>query len=201
MTARHNEESEKSTQEPQMLDRLPAAFATTRLDLRLMQHDDLDDLLVVHGDDEVTRFLPYATWHTSDDGQAWYLRNKVFHDEGKSRQFAIVRREDARVIGLMLIFNVDPASERGELGYVLGKRDWGQRLMREALVPLLNHSFDALGLRRIEAHVDPRNIASHRLLLSLGFRHEGLLRERNVMKGDIVDSNTYGLLKREWGGK
>ena len=55
--------------------------------------------------------------------------------------------------------------------------------------------------RQLEAYVDPRNVASHRLLLSLAFRLEGLLRGRSVMKGVVVDSNVYGLLRGEFESK
>ena len=55
-----------------------------------------------------------------------------------------------------------------------------------------------LGLNRVEADIDPRNAASAKPLLRLGFRHEGLLRERWIVNGEICDTAFYGLLKSDW---
>jgi RimJ/RimL family protein N-acetyltransferase len=66
------------------------------------------------------------------------------------------------------------------------------------LTILLDYAFRALGLRRLEADVDPRNSGSMRVLERLGFRHEGLLRERWKVNGELQDSVLLGLLEREW---
>jgi RimJ/RimL family protein N-acetyltransferase len=70
--------------------------------------------------------------------------------------------------------------------------------MHEALAALVGCAFTRMGLRRLEAEVDPRNGASGRALQRLGFTREGLLRQRWVDKGEAHDVEAYGLLKREW---
>ena len=181
-----------------MIERLTSAFDTARLTVRLVESRDLDGLLTVHADEEVTRFLPYDTWKSMDDATAWLARIVGLHEQDRSRQFVMIERETDRPVGAIVLFNVDPGNLRGEIGYVLGRADWGRGLMREALVPFVDRAFDDLGLRRLEAFVDPRNTASHRLITALGFVHEGLLRARGMIKGRVVDSNVYGLLVDEW---
>lgn len=63
-------------------------------------------------------------------------------------------------------------------------------------VVLLDFALDELGLRRVEADTDPGNSASIRLLESLGFRREGLLRERWNVGGGLQDATFFGLLAR-----
>jgi RimJ/RimL family protein N-acetyltransferase len=70
--------------------------------------------------------------------------------------------------------------------------------MREAIAALLDLAFGRLGLNRIEADVDPRNERSLAVLERLGFRREGLLRERHIVAGEIQDSVMLGLLARQW---
>ena len=72
------------------------------------------------------------------------------------------------------------------------------RYAREALTVLLDHAFSSLGLRRIEADVDPRNQGSLNTLEALGFRREGYLRQRWRVAGEIQDSVLMGLLASEW---
>jgi RimJ/RimL family protein N-acetyltransferase len=73
--------------------------------------------------------------------------------------------------------------------------------MKEGLNQAIALSFGPLGLRRLEADVDPRNEASLRLLESLGFRREGLMRERWNTGGELQDGVLLGLLAREWTGR
>jgi RimJ/RimL family protein N-acetyltransferase len=70
--------------------------------------------------------------------------------------------------------------------------------MRSALERLLDFAFHELGLRRIEADVDPNNARSIATLERLGFRREGYLRERWFVGGEVQDALFYGLLRREW---
>ena len=69
--------------------------------------------------------------------------------------------------------------------------------MSEAGSALIEHAFGTLNLHRIEADIDPRNVASARLLERLGFVREGLLRDRWIVGGEVSDSALYGLLERD----
>lgn len=157
----------------------------------------LDDLFAVNGDDEVTRFLPYASWRSPDDAQAWLARMEALAAAGTGRQFAVVERAHGRAIGGVLLFRHDEGSRRIELGYVLGRAHWRQGLMREAAAATCMHAFEHLGLRRIEAEVNPANTASCGLLTKLGFRHEGTLRQRWLARGAAYDTHLFGLLAGE----
>ena len=103
-------------------------------------------------------------------------------------------REVAKVIGDLLLFKYDEGSRRIELGYVLGRVHWGKGLMREAITAACACAFDELGIRRIEAEVNPENLASCALLLKVGFALEGRLRKRWEAKGNAYDTNIYGWL-------
>jgi len=113
-------------------------------------------------------------------------------------QFVVVQKQSGVAIGTCLLFHFDEASARAEIGYVLGQRHWGRGYMSEALSQLFAFAFDDLSLRRLEAEVDSRNVASDRLLLRMGFTKEGMLRQRWVTKGEVQDANIYGLLRHEW---
>jgi ribosomal-protein-alanine N-acetyltransferase len=172
--------------------------SSPRLTLRPVTERDLPDLLEINGDPEVTRFLPYATWQSLDDGVAWLRRMEVLASCGSGQQLVVVRNADSKVVGTLLLFRVDEPSGRLELGYVLGRQHWKQGLMREALESICAHAFSAMSVRRIEAEVNPANTASNRLLQRVGFTMEGTLRKRWVAKGLAYDSNFYGYLVEDW---
>ena len=158
----------------------PPPLETQRLIVRHVHMSDLADLLVVNGHDDVTRYLPYASWASIADARAWLERMQRAQASGSALQWAVVDKASAAVIGSCLLFQYDAPSALAELGYVLGRAYWGQ------------------GLRRIEAEVDPRNVASGKLLNGLGFTSEGILRQRWVTKGEARDVESFGLLRPEW---
>ncbi len=175
-----------------------ARIESRRLALRPVNAGDLPDLIAVNGDPEVTQFLPYATWQSPQEGEAWLARMEALGATGTGRQLVVVRRSDSRAIGTLLLFRHDEGSARIELGYALGRAHWRQGIMREAIEAACSHAFEALGIRRIEAEVNPDNVASCTLLTRVGFVLEGALRKRWVAKGAAYDTNVYGCLVDEW---
>ena len=176
----------------------PGSIESVRLSLRIVQRSDLSALLAVNGDPQVTHFLPYPTWRTLADGEAWFERMHGIQSGGTALQFVVVERQKGEPVGTCLLFRYDEGSQRAELGYVLGRAYWGRGYMLEALHALLKHAFAAMGLRRVEAEVDPANVASTGLLERIGFVKEGVLRQRWVDAGQPHDVCVYGLLRHEY---
>jgi len=177
---------------------LPATFETQHLLVRLVQEEDIQELLLINGDDSVTRFLPYDTWQSVEDGVLWYKKICELHATNTVLQFVIINKASNRVIGTCLLFRLEEASRRAEIGYVLGREFWRQGFAFEALTGLLYYAFDSCSLHRLEAEIDPDNLASNKLISKLGFTHEGLLRQRWHSKGKFNDTNIYGLLCKEF---
>ena len=173
-------------------------IATPRLVIRPIEAADLPDLLAINGDEEVTRFLPYATWTSIDDGTAWFDRMQGIAATGTAQQLVIEHVPAGRVIGTLLLFKYEASSSRLELGYALGRSHWRQGLAKEALRGICTHLFRDRSIRRLEAEVNPANQASCALLQGLGFAMEGRLRKRWVSKGQAYDIHFYGCLAEEW---
>ena len=176
---------------------LPAieAIDTPRLTLRPVGLEHLDDLMRVNGDEAVTRFVPYKTWTSFEEAQAWLKRMEDICATGTAHQLVLQRKADGRVLGTLLLFKHDEGSRRIELGYALGADAQGQGYMAEAVRAACEHAFRVLGIRRIEAEVNPDNVASCRLLERVGFTLEGRMRKRWTGKGATYDTNIYGLLE------
>lgn len=174
------------------------AITSARLTIRPVRESDLDDLLEINGDPEVTAFLPYSTWQSALDGRSWLARMAALGEAGSGRQLVLELASSGKVIGTLLLFHYEESSARAEIGYVLGRWHWGQGLMHEALEAFCAHCFAQLGLRRLEAEVNPANEASNALLLRVGFTREGTLRQRWTAKGATYDVHAYGLLREEW---
>lgn len=169
-----------------------------RVRLRALTARDVDALFAVFSDERMMRFWSTPAMKERTEAEALFARIQGGFAQKTVFQWGIERREDGRVLGTCTLFHLDPGNRRAEVGYGLASAYWKQGYMREALAALIGFAFGTLKLRRLEADVDPRNESSLRTLGKLGFRHEGLLRERWNVGGEIQDTAFLGLLAREW---
>lgn len=85
-----------------------------------------------------------------------------------------------------------------EIGYIIRPDAQRRGHVSEAVARVLDHGFDALGLRRIYADTDPDNAGSIAVLTKLGFTLEGRLRDQWETHLGVRDSLIFGLLNSEW---
>lgn len=83
------------------------------------------------------------------------------------------------------------------IGYKMDKSNRRQGYCREAISFLDTLVFTQFGLNRIEATVQPQNIPSIKLLESLGYTNEGLLREKIKIDGTYKDHYLFSRLKKD----
>ena len=172
-------------------------LAGKRLRLRPPRADDADAVYAMYSDPAVMRYWSRPPMTDRAEAEAQLTRYADNFATRGGLTWAIAGEDDA-LVGTCALFHIEPAHRRAELGYALRASHWGQGLAGEAVALLLDWSFGTLGLHRIEADIDPRNAASRALLLRLGFRSEGLLRERYCVAGEVSDTEWLGLLAREW---
>jgi ribosomal-protein-alanine N-acetyltransferase len=178
-------------------DRLPTLSAA-RVHLRWLEAGDIDDLITVFGDPAVMRYWSSPPLSDRSAAAALLADIRSCFDRRELFQWGVTLAETDRVIGTCTLAWPQLESGRAELGFALGQAAWGHGYMSEALQALLDYAFGPVGLRRLEADIDPRNEPSLRLVERLGFRREGLLRERWLVDGEVQDSVFLGLLAREW---
>jgi RimJ/RimL family protein N-acetyltransferase len=171
---------------------------TPRLLLRLPTHDDAPALLSLFGDPAVVRYMTIEPLADLEAARAFVDEIRAGVYSGELLQWAVCTSGDDRLVGTCTLFAIDRRHRRAEIGFALAPTSRGRGLMREAVRAVIEHAFTALELHRLEADADPRNAPSLRLLESLGFRHEGRLRERYHQLGEWQDAALFGLLRREW---
>jgi len=75
---------------------------------------------------------------------------------------------------------------------VLGKVEKGY--MKEGLSQVIRHAFDQLGLHRLEANIQPGNLASIALAQSTGFQYEGFSPRYLKISGEWCDNERWAVL-------
>jgi ribosomal-protein-alanine N-acetyltransferase len=115
-------------------------------------------------------------------------------------RWIITMKGDGRPIGSLGYYKWSPsAGYQAEMGYDLAKEHWGKGIMTEAMNAVIDFGFERMKLNRIEAYVMPRNRRSAKMVRNLGFRREGLLRERLFDEfGNYADDILFSMLRSDW---
>lgn len=172
-----------------------------RVCLRSVAHTDTDAVFAIWSDPEAMRYWSHPPYTERAQAEAKLTSDLAAAAEGSAFPWAITLTGDDTLIGMFTLHQLDRSNGRAEVGYMLGRPHWGQGLATEAASLVIDYAFTTLGLRRLEADIDPRNEGSQKLLERLGFERDGYLRERWCVAGEISDSALYGLLAREWNAR
>jgi ribosomal-protein-serine acetyltransferase len=86
----------------------------------------------------------------------------------------------------------------GEIGYWLAAAAQGRGTMTECCRLLVRYAFLTLDLNRVEIAAATGNQRSRAVPERLGFKFEGVLREREELYGTFVDHAVYSQLRSEF---
>ncbi|HXJ85449.1 MAG TPA: GNAT family protein [Candidatus Binatia bacterium] len=172
----------------------PPTLETARLRIRPYSDADIPELLPLVGAQEVAATtLRIAHPYTEQDARDFF----ELAQEPDQLWLAVTLRADGRQIGGIGL-RIERQHQHAELGYWLGVDYWGRGYATEAAREMLRHGFEDLGLHRIFATHFKHNPASGRVLKKVGMHFEGCQREHLLKWGTFVDSEMYGILRREW---
>jgi [ribosomal protein S5]-alanine N-acetyltransferase len=176
----------------------PIVLSTERLRLRWVTPADAEGMLAIFSDHEVTRYWSTSPWTRIEQAHESIEQSLAAYADGSGLRFAVELLEQPGMIGTISLHKFVDGSRRCEIGYALARPYWAQGYVGEALRAVLDYGFRELDLNRVEADIDPNNIASGRVLERLGFRKEGYMPERWIVRGEPADTVYYGLLRRYW---
>ena len=165
-------------------------IVTDRLCIRLAKDCDVDAVLLFRNSEFV---LKYNCMHKC-------TRDELYQELVREDSFVMVLNQ--QVIGVIDLHE-DSLRYRiasKELSYYLDEAYTKQGYMKEALGAIINYLFRVEKLECVSARAFVENIASHKLLLSLGMHQDGVLPKAVKGYNDIVyDDGLYSILKEEYG--
>ncbi|ACU97179.1 GNAT family N-acetyltransferase [Saccharomonospora viridis] len=178
-------------------------LVTERMTLRRFTSADAEDLVALHGDADVMRFV--------DTGRP--VPADVVRHETLPRLLAEYDRLDG--LGVFAAQHNDHGAFLGwfefrppradalddvELGYRLHRRYWGQGLATEGAKALIEWGFTERGVRRVFATAMTVNHASRRVLEKVGLRYVRTFFEDwpDPIDGTEHGDMEYALTRTEW---
>ena len=171
---------------------------TERLILRRMKVEDAGDMYEYACQPEVTKYLTWSP-HTSRDYTRDYLTYvQKQYEEGEYYDWALIYKEEMKMIGTCGFTSFDDENNAGEIGYVLNPDYWGKGLAAEAVREVMKFGFQRLNLHRIEAkHIEGNN-QSRRVMEKCGMSYEGTHRSSMYIKGEYRTICICAILREEF---
>ena len=174
---------------------------TERLILRQIEDDDVEELYEMLSDPEVAKFDYFYPVKSKEEAMKFIKRYKDELDENEEITWGIILKETNKLLGTCCLGDFDEGARRSEIGYDITRIEWCKGYATEALEAVVDYGFNFMNLNRIEATVTPGNEASIKVLRKLNFVQEGIVRERDLIKGKLEDGIIMSVLKREYKGK
>jgi RimJ/RimL family protein N-acetyltransferase len=109
--------------------------------------------------------------------------------------YFFIEKKDGGKVGSIFHF---PVGKLLEIGYSLIPSEREKGYCTEAVKIIVGYLFLAKDIVRIQAHIDPRNIASWKVIEKAGFKKEGTIRKSFFARGEWRDMLLYSILREEW---
>jgi len=176
---------------------------TERLLLRPYAPGDVDALYAYQRLPEVARYLESEP-RSRAEVEALVAQRAgagAIHMAGQALHLVAELAGAGELVGDCVLFWRSQEHRAGEIGYVFNPAYHGRGLATEAAEALLRLGFDGLGLHRIVARCDARNVASARVMEHIGLRREAHFVQNEFLKGEWTDELVYAMLRSEWAAR
>lgn len=170
---------------------------SSRLLFRDLGRADSHEIFEMRSDPQIYQFLDRPPAQSVEDIVKFKDIIKLSFEDHTGISWVIMEKTTLKIAGYIGLWRIVKEHNRGEIGYALKPKYWGQGIMKEAIDTVVRFGFDKLELHSIMADVNPVNSKSLRVLEKCNFKREAYLRENFFYSGKYLDSVIFGLLKKD----
>ena len=170
-------------------------LTTERLLLRALILADAPGIRIMRSNEEAMKYINRPLTLTIEDAEKWIgvILESLAKNEGITWCMSL-KEAPAEPVGTIGLWQLDKENYRAEIGYMLAPPLQGKGIMYEAIKKVVDYGFRQMKLHSVEGKIDPRNIASGKLLEKAGFVQEAYFKENYYMQGGFTDTAVYSIL-------
>lgn len=137
---------------------------------------------------------------THEQMDQWVTAAIQLRDQQTALPFAVVLKEQNRIIGSTRVFEINLSQKSCELGSTWYSKDHQRSFVNSNCKYLiLRYCFESLGMLRVQLKTDERNHRSQKAIERLGAVKEGVLRKERILSdGYVRNAILYSIIDEEW---
>lgn len=146
--------------------------------------------------DRIWTYMSVGPWSGLAELREWVISVSASQDP---LFYAIVPRATRKAAGVAAYLNIRPETGVLEIGHIWFAPSLQKtREATEAIFLMMRHSFEDLGIRRLEWKCDALNAASRSAARRFGFSFEGVFRKHMIVKGRSRDTAWFSIIDDDW---
>ena len=155
--------------------------------------------LLKANDPEIWRFM-FSEITTLEQMEQWVTAAIRLRNQQTAFPFAVVLKEQNRIIGSTRLFEINLSQKSCELGSTWYSKDHQRSFVNSNCKYLiLRYCFESLGMLRVQLKTDERNHRSQKAIERLGAVKEGVLRKERILSdGYVRNAVLYSIIDEEW---
>lgn len=172
---------------------MSAIISEGEVALRLVTEQDLERIMHWRNSPEVSAYLFSTVTYTLEGQRKWFAELQGSSD------IYVIAEHNGTPFGLGRIVNIDTVHQKCEIGGEIGELSFrGKGLGKKLFRLLTEYGFKGLGMNKVYLKVFASNDVAIHIYESLGYRHEGVLRQEVFKHGAFQDVLVMSVLKGEW---
>ena len=165
------------------------------LTLDFASAEDLVEIRDTITDEDSKRMTCRPIVSRSPDEAVEFCKQQIADE---SRIIFCIRNSTCELAGRLSLSDYNPRNASIELGYYIIPEHRGKGYMRKSLENVFIVLFREAQINKIYAQTGSFNNESNRLLQSLGFRRDAILREHHEIDGVLLDDYIYSIVSSEY---
>jgi RimJ/RimL family protein N-acetyltransferase len=182
---------------------IATSWTSDHLTVRYLRKADMPNVAAMLKKESVCEAVMFGP-NTEQETNAYFhpLLDEIETALGKGEPpanhvFALEQPDTGAFMGECALMPISFAEGNYLLGYQLDEPFWGKRYGTWAARFLIQFAFTVLDARRISGDCLVTNEGSAKIMLSAGFKEEGIQRGYFTKSGGAVDNQLFGLLRDE----
>lgn len=165
---------------------------TVRLIMRPPSIGDFDAYWEMNNDPEAKKYTGGVTTLGYDETLAIHKKVCDRFESSDSKVFSVIEKSTGMYIGYCG-FKYCALLNGTEICYGYNRSAWGKGYGQEAAMATLPYAFETLKLKILVSAVNPKNIASERILQKIGMQYDGQIewKEQGLVNKYSLTSDNY----------
>lgn len=167
---------------------------TERLVLRRTTLEDANDYFALRSNAKAMKHICKPLQASVEETKTLICKINEMINFNEGISWAVCFKNQTKMIGSISFHRIEKDHYRAEIGYMLHPDYWKQGIISEAVKAIIDFGFNELKFHSIEAHIDPTNSGSEKVLQKNNFKKEAYFKENYFYNGQFLDTAVYSLV-------